>query len=109
MWPDESGNPWKKNVKDLGYEVLFVSQFTLYARMKGTKPDYSLAMVPDEAKDLYKLIHQIAKKKYNSQKNSRWGIRGNDGPVTITLDFDKPEQKKADPNSKKSKKRESST
>jgi len=73
-------------------------------------------MAPDEAKDLYKLIHQIAKKKYNSQKiqDGEFGAMmavdlTNDGPVTITLDFDKPEQKKADPNSKKSKKRESST
>ena len=35
MWPDQTDNPWKKNVKEMEREILFVSQFTLYARMKG--------------------------------------------------------------------------
>ena len=45
----------------MGYEVLMVSQFTLYGRLKGNKPDFSQAMpvekaghitVPDEDEDL---------------------------------------------------------
>ena len=31
-----------------GYEVLLVSQFTLYGLMKGNKPDFHLAMPPQQ-------------------------------------------------------------
>jgi D-aminoacyl-tRNA deacylase len=41
LWPDENGKPWNKSIKDLSYELLLVSQFTLYATMKGIKPQFS--------------------------------------------------------------------
>lgn len=132
MWSDQNGNPWKKNVKDLEREILFISQFTLYARMKDhsigeephnsgnsndsskqgaprTKPDYSLAMSPEEAKELYKYVHSYAKTKYAAAKiqDGAFGEHMlvdlvNDGPVTITLDFDPLPVK--DPNSKRAQK-----
>lgn len=43
LWPDDSGRMWKKSVTALDYEVLVVSQFTLHAVFKGTKPDYHFA------------------------------------------------------------------
>ncbi|KAF3903995.1 hypothetical protein AA313_de0202444 [Arthrobotrys entomopaga] len=54
FWDDEEGNRWKKNVVDIGGEVLCVSQFTLLANTrKGSKPDFHGAMAPDRAKVLY--------------------------------------------------------
>lgn len=35
LWPDDAGKPWNKSIKDLNYELLLVSQFTLYSTMKG--------------------------------------------------------------------------
>ena len=34
LWDDEKGKPWSKSVKDMGYEVLLVSQFTLFGSVK---------------------------------------------------------------------------
>lgn len=45
---------WKKNVQDIGGEVLCVSQFTLLASTKkGNKPSFHQALAPDEARRLY--------------------------------------------------------
>merc|ERR1719419_1358251 len=46
LWPDQDDRPWRTSVVSNEFEILFVSQFTLYARMKGTKPDYSHSMPP---------------------------------------------------------------
>ena len=34
LWDDDKGKPWSKSVKDMGYEVLLVSQFTLFGSIK---------------------------------------------------------------------------
>merc|ERR1719466_41596 len=34
LWEDDSGRRWAKSAKDLGLEILCVSQFTLYHVMK---------------------------------------------------------------------------
>jgi len=52
---------WRSSVTELGGEVLCgtfapitaVSQFTLYAKMKGTKPDFHSAMGGDKAQPFY--------------------------------------------------------
>lgn len=48
-----SGKRWQKNVKEEEYEILCVSQFTLYNRLKGNKPDFHLAMQGPDASNLY--------------------------------------------------------
>lgn len=42
IWDDEEGKRWSKSVKDMKYEVLLVSQFTLFSKLKGNKPDFHL-------------------------------------------------------------------
>jgi D-tyrosyl-tRNA(Tyr) deacylase len=37
LWPNEEGKPWRKSVKQLGYDVLCVSQFTLYGDVRNKK------------------------------------------------------------------------
>jgi hypothetical protein len=41
--------PWLQ-VKQKEYEVLCVSQFTLYGRLQKTKPDFSKAMPPQQVR-----------------------------------------------------------
>ena len=111
LWPDTNDRPWRESLVNRQYEILFVSQFTLYARMKGTKPDYSHAMTPKDAEKLYNQFLDLAKSKYDSNKifDGKFGAKmnvkiENDGPVTICLNTDDSVAKqKKDPNSKRSK------
>lgn len=38
LFDDDQGGMWKRSVKDIEGEVLCVSQFTLFANFKGSKP-----------------------------------------------------------------------
>ncbi|CAG2165354.1 unnamed protein product [Oppiella nova] len=40
----EDGKRWSASVVDKKYEILSVSQFTLYSHLKGNKPDFHHAM-----------------------------------------------------------------
>ena len=93
MWEDESGRRWAKSAKDLGLEVLCVSQFTLYHVMKGNKPDFHLAMGGEQSKLFYQQFLGAIKKAYSENK-IKDGVFGanmqvelvNDGPVTLELE-----------------------
>lgn len=43
LW-EKDGKHWNGSVMDIKGEVLAVSQFTLYAIMKGNRPDFHSAM-----------------------------------------------------------------
>lgn len=42
VFEDAAGKPWRASVVDRGLDVLCVSQFTLYAKLKGNKPDFHM-------------------------------------------------------------------
>eukprot|EP01126_Amoeba_proteus_P007851 TRINITY_DN12861_c0_g1_i2.p1 TRINITY_DN12861_c0_g1~~TRINITY_DN12861_c0_g1_i2.p1 ORF type:complete len:158 (-),score=21.68 TRINITY_DN12861_c0_g1_i2:145-618(-) len=92
LWPHEQ-RAWAKSCKDLGYEILIVSQFTLYAEYKGNKPDYHNAMATQEALAFYNAFVQQVKTLYDANKVQE-GTFGammevsliNDGPVTMQWD-----------------------
>ncbi|WPT17783.1 D-aminoacyl-tRNA deacylase 1 [Picochlorum sp. SENEW3] len=101
IWPSTASSggdqkAWDTSVKDNGYEILCVSQFTLCGRLKGNKPDFSKAMPPLQAKAMYEKLLDRLKKEYDADK-IKDGVFGalmevsiqNSGPVTITLDSSK--------------------
>jgi len=101
LWEDPAtGKPWSQGVVARGYEILLVSQFTLYANCsKGTKPDFSKAMKTEDAAALYSYV--LDQVRAESEREGlgadrvRDGVFGammkvsleNDGPVTVTLDY----------------------
>uniref|UniRef100_A0A1I7ZKK1 D-aminoacyl-tRNA deacylase n=1 Tax=Steinernema glaseri TaxID=37863 RepID=A0A1I7ZKK1_9BILA len=94
LFPNEdSDKRWDKSVKDLGLEILCVSQFTLHATLKGNKPDFHRAMAPSEAPDFYANFLAQLRKSYKPEliKDGRFGEMMNvsivnDGPVTMMID-----------------------
>ncbi len=91
VFEDENGK-MNLSVKDVGGEVLLVSQFTLYGDAShGNRPSFTLAERPERAEPLYE---------YAVKELSAYGIpvkKGvfgadmkieqlNDGPVTILLE-----------------------
>lgn len=92
IFNDEIG-VMNKSVKEVGGDILLVSQFTLHASTKkGARPSYIKASKPDVAIPIYeKMIKQL---EADSGKKIETGIFGadmkvdllNDGPVTIVID-----------------------
>ncbi|CAI7605651.1 unnamed protein product [Penicillium glandicola] len=91
FWPDENGTQWKKNVKEIEGEVLCVSQFTLYAKMKkGNKPDFHDAASPDTARKIYDFFYDKMREGYTPDRVKNGVFQAmmevelkNDGPVGI--------------------------
>jgi D-tyrosyl-tRNA(Tyr) deacylase len=81
----------EQNVVDCGYEILIVSQFTLYADCnKGNRPSFAKAMAPDQAEVLYNEFLARLKTQYPKIQEGVFGADMqvslvNDGPITIEL------------------------
>ena len=101
LWDDDSGARWKECVKSKNYEILLVSQFTLYSILKGNKPDFHKALEPDKAMKLYNAFVENLRSIYIAEK-IQTGLFGemmevsliNDGPVTINWEYPELEEKK---------------
>ena len=80
------------SLKDVGGELLLVSQFTLYANCrKGNRPSFTDAGNPDHAEALYEYIVEECRKAGYSVQTGEFGAEMkvslvNDGPFTILLD-----------------------
>ena len=69
LWPSIDGSKnWTRNVVDLDYSLLCVSQFTLHATLKGTKPDFHLSMSGEQSKVVYEKVLNQLKQSYKSDK-----------------------------------------
>lgn len=91
IFPDEDGKI-NRSVADVGGELLFVSQFTLYADCrKGNRPSFFDAGKPDEASALYDYIVERARALGFFVGTGEFGAHmkvelENDGPFTVLLD-----------------------
>ena len=80
------------SLKDIGGELLVVSNFTLLAAYrKGRRPDFFGAAPPDEANRLYEYFCSLCKNDIPSVETGVFGAEMeltivNDGPVTIVMD-----------------------
>lgn len=68
LFDDAAGKRWQKNVKETELELLCVSQFTLYNRLKGNKPDFHLAMQGPEASTLYNQLLEKMGQQYTPDR-----------------------------------------
>ena len=92
IFSDEKG-VMNASVKDIGGEIIVVSQFTLHASTKkGNRPSYIKAAKPDVAIPIYeKFKKQLEDDLGKSIQTGRFGADMqvklvNDGPVTIVID-----------------------
>ena len=91
VFEDEQGK-MNLGLKDIGGELLVISQFTLYANCKkGNRPNFMAAMNPDESERLYEYFLQRCKQEIEVVEKGIFGADMkvellNDGPVTILMD-----------------------
>lgn len=98
----------RHGVKQKNFEVLCVSQFTLYGTLsKKNQPDYKLAMKAIPAEALYVQFLQMLRESYEDDKvfDGKFGAMMdveliNDGPVTLVIDSE-PKAKGDDGEEKK--------
>ena len=85
---------WDTNLMQNNYELLIVSQFTLYGVLKGNKPDFHNSKNAKEANILYEKMIEQLKKAYDENKiqTGKFGALMevdlcNDGPVTLNIEY----------------------
>ncbi|KAL4717311.1 hypothetical protein ACJJTC_017198 [Scirpophaga incertulas] len=93
IFDDDNNIKWKATVVDKQYELLCVSQFTLYNTWKGNRPDFHNAMPAEKSRVFYETFVQGLKEAYEPEK-IKDGAFGeymqvsiqNDGPVTFEIE-----------------------
>lgn len=91
IFPDSQGR-FDRSALDVGAELLFVSQFTLFAETrKGRRPSFAEAAPPGEAQGQFQRFVDLARASGLSVQTGRFQEHmlveiHNDGPVTILLD-----------------------
>lgn len=91
IFEDENGKT-NLGLKDVGGELLVISQFTLYADCKkGNRPSFTEAGAPQDANRLYEYILEKCRADIEAVEHGEFGADMkvellNDGPFTIILD-----------------------
>ncbi len=91
VFPDERGR-MNRSLADTGGGLLLVSQFTLAADTRsGTRPSFTPAAPPEEARELYTHLVELASSNHAQVASGEFGADMqvsliNDGPVTFWLE-----------------------
>lgn len=92
VFEDDAGK-MNLSLSDVGGEVLFVSQFTLYGdARKGNRPSFTQAERPERANELYVYTAERLRKLGVPVRMGVFGadmhiVQENDGPVTILYEI----------------------
>lgn len=91
IFEDERGK-MDLSLREVGGEILAVSQFTLYGDLrKGRRPNFTKAAPPEEAEPLFERFVQLLKESGLRVEKGRFRAHMlvelvNDGPVTLLLE-----------------------
>uniref|UniRef100_A0A1B6DCB0 D-aminoacyl-tRNA deacylase n=2 Tax=Clastoptera arizonana TaxID=38151 RepID=A0A1B6DCB0_9HEMI len=93
VYDDDNGKGQRLSVMQKDYEVLCISQITLYHSIKGNKPDFHTAMLPKYSRDFFNKFIEKMKNFYKPEK-IKVGAFGthsvlslhNEGPFTIVFE-----------------------
>ena len=91
VFPDSAGD-MNRSASELGYAVLVVSQFTLYAdTSRGRRPSFVRAAPPEKARLLVERVAQALRAAGAEVATGRFGAMMqvslvNEGPVTVMLE-----------------------
>lgn len=94
IFPDDQSR-MNLSVREVGGEILVVSQFTLFGDAReGRRPSYTEAAPPERARELYELVvrhlsdagFRVATGEFQAMMEVAYT---NEGPVTILLDSEK--------------------
>ncbi|XP_076383304.1 D-aminoacyl-tRNA deacylase isoform X1 [Megalopta genalis] len=93
IFDDNNDKRWGANVMDKQYEILCISQFTLYHNLKGNRLDFHRAMPAQESEPFYNNFLAELGKNYKPElvKDGKFGAMmevniQNSGPVTIEVE-----------------------
>ncbi len=97
VFEDETGK-MNRSIRDVGGEILAVSQFTLYGDVRhGRRPSFTEAARPETAGPLFDALVASLRAEGVCVQTGRFGAKMavdlvNDGPVTLVLEVVPPEE-----------------